>query len=99
MWRSLRSAALSARRSAPHSRRDRVRPELVALREEMRDGSYALVLEFESPFLEIEKWHARHEKIEKFFGPGIKAVIEQPGDERVDLALVSDTTQPVEAAG
>ncbi|MEL6325762.1 MAG: DUF2854 domain-containing protein [Cyanobacteria bacterium J06626_23] len=76
---------------------DRVRPELVALREEMRDGSYALVLEFDSPFMEIEKWHERHDKIEKFFGPGIHAVIEHPSGERVDLALVSDAAQPAEA--
>ncbi|MEO0541597.1 MAG: DUF2854 domain-containing protein [Cyanobacteria bacterium P01_A01_bin.105] len=76
---------------------DRVRPELVALREEMRDGSYSLVLEFESPFMEIEKWHDRHEKIEKFFGPGIKAVIEQPQEERVDLALITSAVQPIEA--
>ncbi|NEP15660.1 MAG: DUF2854 domain-containing protein [Leptolyngbya sp. SIO4C1] len=68
---------------------DNMRPVLSGLREEMRDGAYTLVLEFDSPFMPIEKWHAKQPKIETFFGPGIRAEIEQPSDKRVDLALVT----------
>ena len=77
---------------------DRERPELIALREEMRDGAYSLVLEFDSPFMPLEKWNERHSKIETFFGPGIQATIEQPTEDRVDLALIVDTASAAVSA-
>lgn len=67
---------------------DEDRPELIAIREEATDGAYTLVLEFDSPFFSLEEWHKRQEKIEKFFGPNIKANLSQPEESFIDLALI-----------
>ena len=61
--------------------------------------SYALVLEFESALMPTAKWLEKQEKIEKFFGPDIRADICEPQEHRVDLALIAVATpEPVEAA-
>ncbi len=67
---------------------DEERPELIGIREEATDGAYTLVLEFNSPFFSLEKWQERQEKIEKFFGPNIKANISQTEESAIDLALI-----------
>ncbi|MGD1943501.1 MAG: DUF2854 domain-containing protein [Leptolyngbyaceae cyanobacterium] len=78
---------------------DEERPELVAVREEDIDGAYALVLEFESALMPTSKWLDKQEKIEKFFGPNIRAEICESQEHRVDLALIAVATpEPVEAA-
>ncbi|MFK8186698.1 MAG: DUF2854 domain-containing protein [Phormidesmis sp.] len=66
---------------------DTQRPVLAGIREEQRDGAYALVLEFESPYVPFEKWQEKREKIETFFGPGIAAELEQPAEKKVALAM------------
>lgn len=68
---------------------DEERPLLVAIREEKIEGNYALILEFNSPFISLETWHERQEKIEKFFGPGIYAKINERDDNQVEVALIS----------
>lgn len=68
---------------------DEERPELVAVREESIDGAYALVLEFDSPFITLAKWLEKQEKIEKFFGPNIRAEITEPSENKVELALIA----------
>ena len=45
-------------------------------------------MQFDSPFISLEQWQKKQEKIEKFFGPEIKANITQPGDNYIDLALI-----------
>ena len=65
-------------------------PILTGLYEEKRHGHYALVLEFDSPLLNFEKWEERHSKIESFFGPDIKAELEDLGEERRRMALISN---------
>ena len=69
---------------------DEERPVLKSLREEDRDGAYALVLEFDSPNTSLEVWQQKEEKIAIFFGPGIRAEIAQTADRRVDVALVAE---------
>lgn len=64
-------------------------PELKAIREVEMGGSYALVLEFDSATVPFSSWVDKKAKIESFFGPGIQAELAAPGDNRVDLALVS----------
>ncbi len=68
---------------------DRERPVLSGIREELRDGAYALVLEFDSPYMSLEAWQEKHEKIEKFFGPNIKAYIDPAADGQVNVALAT----------
>jgi hypothetical protein len=79
------------------ARSDEERPELVAIREEAIDGAYALVLEFASPLIPLSKWLEKQEKIEKFFGPDIRATITEPKADNVDLALIAlATPEPAE---
>ena len=67
---------------------DEEMPLLVGLRETLIEEAYALILEFESPFISLETWQEKQEKLEKFFGPGIHAQIEQVADNRIDVALI-----------
>jgi hypothetical protein len=71
---------------------DEERPILQGIREENRDGAYALVLEFESPMFSLEAWLQKQEKIATFFGPGIQVEITQPTEESIDVALISVAT-------
>ncbi len=68
---------------------DEERPVLVAIREENVEGNYALVLEFESPFISLETWQEKQEKIAKFFGPGISVKIHEKEDNNRDVFLIS----------
>jgi hypothetical protein len=68
---------------------DQERPTLVGIRETDLDSAYCLTLEFESPLLPLEKWLAKQEKIERYFGPGIRAEIKQVDEEKIDLALIT----------
>ncbi|HBB34949.1 MAG TPA: hypothetical protein DDZ80_20165 [Cyanobacteria bacterium UBA8803] len=68
---------------------DEERPVLKGLRENEVDGNYTLVLEFASPLISLEMWQQKREKIEKFFGPGIRVELSQPEEEQVDVALIT----------
>lgn len=68
---------------------DEERPTLVAVREESREGAYTLVLEFTSFMLPFEIWQEKRDKIERFFGPGLRVELAQPDSERVEVALIS----------
>lgn len=63
-------------------------PILTGVREEVQEGRYTLVLEFESK-LEWEKWEEKQAKFQTFFGPGIEALLAQT-EKGVDVLLVSD---------
>lgn len=71
---------------------DEERPELIAVREEAIDGAYALILEFDSHLMPLANWLVKKEKIEKFFGPSIRAEIVEPKEKKVDLALIAIAT-------
>jgi len=68
---------------------DEERPLLSGLRETEVDGAYTLVLEFNSPLISFETWQEKREKIEKFFGPGIRVDLTQPESDRVEVALIA----------
>mgnify|MGYP002777300435 FL=1 len=65
------------------------------------DGSYALVLEFDSSTVPFSTWVEKKAKIESFFGPNVRAELSQPAEDRVNLALITQlepaTPAPVEA--
>lgn len=73
---------------------DEERPTLTALREEAINGDYALVLEFASPLISLDTWQEKREKIERFFGPGIRVELAQPAEERVEVALITTAIAP-----
>ena len=68
---------------------DEERPILTGLRETEIDKAYTLVMEFDSPFISLEEWHKKKEKLEKFFGPGIRAEIIQLEEDQIEVALIS----------
>lgn len=66
-------------------------PKLVQIREENRDGEYALVLEFQhKPQFKNEEWAKRLDKVTTFFGPGIKAAELTETEIGGNIALISD---------
>ena len=68
---------------------DEERPLLVSIQESAIADHYALTLAFQSPFIYLETWQEKKEKIEKFFGPDIRANLEQNDDKKIELALIS----------
>jgi len=76
---------------------DEERPLLTGIREEATDGAYTLVLEFDSPLIDIETWKQKQEKMTTFFGPGVRVEVQPLPDERVEVALVA-TPQVAQAA-
>ncbi len=77
--------ALGRLKLAPN---DKERPVLQGLRESSIDGFYTLVLEFDSPHFPLDVWQQKQEKIATFFGPGLRAEVSQPSENRIDLALI-----------
>lgn len=66
-------------------------PRLTGLREEVIDGAYALVLEFENRNgMTEEQWMDRQDKFTAFFGPGLTATIECKGKDATEVVLRSD---------
>lgn len=68
---------------------DEERPAITGLREADFDGAYALILEFNSPMIPFEVWQQKQEKMESFFGPGVKVQLTQPAENEIELALVA----------
>ena len=68
---------------------DDERPILNRIKEDNIDGNYALILYFDSPFISLETWQEKQEKITKFFGPDITSEISLLEDDEIALALIS----------
>lgn len=68
---------------------DEERPVLAGLRETEVAGAYTLVLEFESPLIPFETWQEKRQKLEKFFGPGIRVDLTEREEKGVDVALIA----------
>ncbi len=68
---------------------DAERPLLTGLRETAIAGAYTLTLEFESPMVPLVIWQQKQEKLETYFGPGIRAELSQPREHVINLALVA----------
>ena len=67
---------------------DADRPELIGIQEVEVEGAYTLIMQFDSPFISLEKWQEKQDKISKFFGPDVKAGITQSGENYINLALI-----------
>ena len=67
------------------------RPVLTGIKESEIGGDYALTLDFYSPFMKIDVWQEKNEKITKFFGPGVTAHIDyDDASEEINLTLIVD---------
>ena len=80
---------------------DEERPLLVGIYEELSQAedtkdAYSLVLRFRSPLMDFEFWQQKQDKLTRFFGPGILAVVTELENKEVDLRLISQT--PTEVA-
>ena len=64
-------------------------PTLSGIRETNWDGSYALILQFDSPFIPFETWQKKQEKMTSFFGPNVRVEVSQPAEQQVEVALIS----------
>ncbi|GGA19649.1 DUF2854 domain-containing protein [Okeania sp. KiyG1] len=68
---------------------DEETPILKGLREIDINDNYALVLEFSSPSIPLDTWLQKQDKLSSFFGPNIKAEVNQPTEGKIDLALIT----------
>ena len=73
---------------------DEERPLLIGIYEELSQAedtkdAYSLVLRFRSPLMSFEFWQEKQDKLTRFFGPGIVAVVTELENKEVDLRLVS----------
>jgi hypothetical protein len=73
---------------------DEERPLLVGIYEELSQDedtkdAYSLVLRFRSPLMSFEFWQEKQDKLTRFFGPGIVAVVTELENKEVDLRLIS----------
>ncbi|GBF79147.1 DUF2854 domain-containing protein [Aphanothece sacrum] len=68
---------------------DEERPLLIGIKETAIDGNYSLILKFNCPFISLETWEEKQEKIDKFFGPGIYTKIMPLEDNQINIALIT----------
>lgn len=65
------------------------RPILKGIREIAINGSYVLVLEFDSSLISLDTWQAKQDKLSSFFGPNLQAEVSQPAEGKIDVALIT----------
>lgn len=68
---------------------DEQRPLLTGIREAAIEGAYTLVLEFDSPQIDLATWQQKQPKMTSFFGPGVVVSLSQPQADHVEVALIS----------
>ncbi|MBE9202614.1 DUF2854 domain-containing protein [Synechocystis salina LEGE 06099] len=73
---------------------DEERPVLTSLLEQDWEGKYVLTLTFTSPFISLETWQEKQEKIAKFFGPDLEVTIAEPEEKVVTVNLISQLALP-----
>ncbi|AIE74168.1 MULTISPECIES: DUF2854 domain-containing protein [unclassified Synechocystis] len=73
---------------------DEERPVLTSLLEQQWEGKYVLTLSFDSPFISLETWQGKQEKIAKFFGPDLEVTVSQPQEKVVLVNLISQLALP-----
>ncbi|WP_353930011.1 DUF2854 domain-containing protein [Okeanomitos corallinicola TIOX110] len=72
---------------------DDERPVVTGLREAEVNGAYSLTLEFDSPFIPLDKWLQKQEKMNKFFAPNVEVKVTQPDEDRIELELITINQQ------
>ncbi|MEA5577699.1 DUF2854 domain-containing protein, partial [Anabaena sp. UHCC 0451] len=72
---------------------DEKRPVVTGLRETEVNGAYSLILEFDSPLIPLDIWLQKLEKMSKYFAPNVDVKITQPGEDRIELELITTNQQ------
>ncbi|MFM2062468.1 MAG: hypothetical protein RLZZ507_2138 [Cyanobacteriota bacterium] len=68
---------------------DEERPIVTGLRETEINGAYSLILEFDSPLIPLDIWQQKQEKMTKYFAPNVEVKITQPGENKIELELIT----------
>lgn len=81
---------------------DEERPLLIGIYEEVSQsqetaGAYSLILRFQSPLMDFEFWQQKQDKLTRFFGPGIVAVVVELENQQVDMRLISQPSTKVDS--
>jgi len=63
-------------------------PQLLTIEELEREGGYGLRLTFALHGVPYASWVERRERLGRFFGENLQAVLDQPDPDRVELTLV-----------
>ena len=71
---------------------DEERPTLTGIRETAIAGAYTLILEFDSPKMPFDVWQEKRDRIERFFGPDVRLQLSQPSPDKVEVALIKDSS-------
>ncbi|BAB75295.1 DUF2854 domain-containing protein [Anabaena sp. FACHB-709] len=74
---------------------DEDRPIVTGLRETETNGAYTLILEFDSPEIPFSDWQQKQEKMTKYFGPGVEIKITQVDEDKIELALITLSQEPI----
>jgi hypothetical protein len=73
-------------------------PQLLSVEELDQHGGYGLRLVFACQGVPFGRWQERQERLGRFFGPGLRAELDQPAPGRLGLTLLPDT-DPDAASG
>jgi len=65
-------------------------PQLLTVEEREHHGGYGLRLLFDCQGVPFARWQERQERLGRFFGPGLRAELDQPVAGRVGLSLLPD---------
>jgi hypothetical protein len=74
-------------------------PELLSVEELEREGGYGLRLTFALHGVPYSAWLERRERLGRFFGENLQAVLDQPDPDRVELTLVPAGAEPAPEEG
>jgi hypothetical protein len=89
-WRYGQKAHLESSLEALKLWNDENPPQLVAVQELDLPEGYGLGLQFEANGVPWQRWHDQQQRLGRFFGPGLRAELQQPAPGRIDLRLVPD---------
>jgi hypothetical protein len=63
-------------------------PQLLSVEELEREGRYGLALVFAPQGVPFSRWQQTEERLGRFFGPGLRAELDQPAADRLRLTLL-----------
>lgn len=73
-------------------------PQLLEVEEFEHQSRYGLRLSFDLHGVSAERWQERRERLGRFFGPGLEALLEQPAPGRLCLVLQPQAADPTPVA-
>ncbi len=97
-WRYGQKAHLETSLEALKLWNDDDPPQLEAIEELDHEGGYGLRLHFDCRGVPFENWQEKRERLSRFFGPDLRAEIDQPNPGQLLLTLLPTGSIPTPAA-